>query len=130
MRAVTDSRTGPRLLVRTTVADGIILLTVAGTVGNSAPDAFVDELTEACLLCAGVVIVDVRCCEIKGRMVADLVCDVVHRTRGRCRVQVITADREIADACFAVGVSCTQRPSNLRAPYGLAVRNVRRPEST
>ncbi|MGW4529135.1 hypothetical protein [Amycolatopsis sp. NPDC004378] len=113
MRAVTDFLTGSKLLVRTTVADGIILVTVAGTVGSRAPDAFGNELTEACQLCTGVVVLDVRRCEINGRCLTEVVRGALQRAVGcRCRVQVITADRDIAEACFATGISCTRRPAS------------------
>ncbi|MDQ7810728.1 STAS domain-containing protein [Amycolatopsis sp. A133] len=96
----------PRLVLRTVVADGSILLTATGGSRSGDAEAVTDALRQACDLCRGVVLFDVSACTLP---IADLVGSlhaVISRGgRVRCGVRVLTADERLIRALDFAGIA-------------------------
>lgn len=91
-----------RLLTGTPVADGAIAVIASGSASTTVPEALPGELSEACELCSGVVILDLARCDIDGgTAVATVDRAAFHTRRYRCRICFVTADR----------TSCRRAPS-------------------
>ncbi|WP_033288069.1 hypothetical protein [Amycolatopsis jejuensis] len=89
----------------TSVADGAIAVIVSGSASTTVPEAPPAELSEACELCSGVVMLDLTRCDIDdGTVVATVDGAAFHARRYRCRICVVTADPEVRSACALAGL--------------------------
>jgi anti-anti-sigma regulatory factor len=89
------------------VADGIIELVVAGELDTAQGRQFRIELLDACQLCVGTVIVNLRACTVLGATALRAVRDGQRATLGssRCGLRVVCDDERFEPALREAGVA-------------------------
>ncbi|RSD13618.1 hypothetical protein [Amycolatopsis eburnea] len=104
------------LVCHVQVADGAICLRITGSV-SSGDDAtsVVDELTEACGLCCGMVLLDVTRCDIDSELLIAMIRDAALRaTSSRCQVRVLVDEPDVVTALSQAGIARAELPAGTR----------------
>ena len=94
------------LVIRTLVADGTILIGASGTIGAAEVTRLEDEVTRACEVCRGLVLLDLSGCSLSGDDAVRMVrAAAVRARRTRCRLRVVTDDRSVVAALDKAGIA-------------------------